>query len=408
MSSPRGTVSGPQRRIAPGLMAALGYVSMGMSLSTDLYLPAFPSIAGDFGVPAATVQLTLTAVLIGAAFGQLIIGSISDALGRRPTLIVALVLFTACCYLATASNSIEMLIAVRAVQGFAGAAGSVLARAVVADLTSRAAAVRAFSTLFVFVALGPAVASPLGAALTQWGGWRAALLGLAVIATGMLVVTVLFIPESLPRDQRQPFVVSVLLRNIGGLLRTPPFVAYALAFATGYAALITYLGSSSFIVQDVFGLSPLGYAVTFSTTAVSIMAGSWASGRLGVRIGAAPTLRWALVLALLSAGTLALLAATGELTLVTYLPLVVAFAIGSGAMLGTASGLAVGQASRTAGAGSAVVGFTQSAFGAVASPLGGLWGTETAVPATVVMTVFALAGLICASTGARLAPAGSD
>lgn len=384
-------------------MAALGYVSMTVSLSTDMYLPAFPSIVAHFGVGASTVQLTLTAVLIGAALGQLIIGSVSDAVGRRGTLIAALVVFTACCYLATASVSIEMLIAVRAVQGFAGAAGSVLARAVIADVAERTVALRAFSTLFVFVALGPAVASPLGAWLTQVGGWRATLLGLSVIATGMLVATAALIPESLPGSARHPFRFSVLAGNIGRLLKRPVFVLYALAFATGYAALAIYLGSSSFIVQNVFGLTPLGYALTFSLTSVAVMAGAWLNGWAGARIGGPRTLRLAQTLALVTTGALAVLAVTEALSLASYLPLVAMFSVGCGAILGGASGLAVGQATGIAGAGSALVGFTQSAFGALASPLGGLAGSDTAVPATVAMSAFAAVSLVCAVVAAQRA-----
>lgn len=390
-------------RIRPGLMLVLGYVAMGSSFSSDLYLPAFPDIIRDFGVTASTVQLTLTALLAGAALGQLTIGSVSDALGRRRTLIGSLALFVVCCYLAAASPTIEVLILVRAVQGFAGAAGAVLARAVIADLADREHALRAFSTLFVMLSLGPALASPFGAWLTGIGGWRTALLGLAVLATLMLVAAVVFVPESLPAEKRHPFTVGTLARNIGRLLRSPPFVGFTIAFGAGFAALMTYISSSSFIVQGVLELGPLAYSLTFTFGSLMAMVGSWLTGVVGRRLGAAPTLRIAQSLQLVAAGVGVVLWLTGTLTLATYLVVIGAFAIGCGSVMSTASALAVGESGATAGAGSALLGFSQFAFGALASPLGGIAGTETALPAMAFMAAFAALGLVAAVVGRRLA-----
>lgn len=382
-------------------MLALGYVSMAGALSTDLYLPAFPSIAADLGVGASAVQLTLTAFLIGSALGQLLLGAVSDALGRRRTLILALTAFAACCFLAAMSPSLEVLIAIRAVQGFAGAAGAVLARAIVADLAHRDEAVRAFSTLFVMIALGPAVASPLGGLLTQWGGWRAALLGLAVLATAMVIVAAALIPESLPPERRHPFTFTALTRNVGRLARSVGFMGYAIAYAAGYGALMVYISSSSFIVQEVFALGPFGYGLTFSLSSVAVMTGAWLNGRLAQRFGAARTLRVAQTLVLVAAAAGTALTFAGALSFTVYLVVVCAFALGCGSVMSSASALAVGEAGGTAGAGSALVGFLQFLFGALASPLGGLFGTGTALPAVAFMTAFGAVGLVSAAIARR-------
>jgi len=370
-------------------MLALGYVSMAGALSTDLYLPSFPDLATDFGVGASTVQFTLTALLVGAAFGQLVIGTVSDALGRRRTLIAALILFTLCGYAAAASPTLGVLIAVRAVQGFAGAAGTVLARAVVADLASRERAVRAFSRLWMMIALGPAIASPLGAWLTQIGGWRMALLGLAVIATGMLLVALLAIPESLPRERRHVLRAGVLAGNIARLLRHGPYVGYAVAFGAAYAALIVYISSSSFIVQNVLGLTPLGYGLTFSLTSVAFMSGAWLSGRIASALGVVRTFTIAQLLMIAAAAGATALGLADALSLPAYLILACVFSAGSGAVMSSASALAIGQTGTAAGAASALLGFGQFVFGAAASPLGGILGTSTPVPATGFMAVFA-------------------
>jgi len=395
--------SGRARRLGPGMTAALGYLAMAGSLSTDLYLPAFPDIAGDLGASASVVQLTLTAFLVGSACGQLVIGSVSDVFGRRRTLIAALAVFTACCFLAAASPVIGMLVTVRCIQGFAGAAGSVLARAVVSDLSAPEDAVRAFSRLWIMTALGPAVASPLGAWLTEVGGWRTALLGLAVLAAGMLTTAALAIPESLPPQRRHPPTPRAIGRTMARLLRDRRFVGWVISFGAAYAALMSYIGSSSFIVQDVLGISPFGYGLTFTATSVAVMAGAWLSGRLAARWRPARILRFGQLLALSAALVAAALAATQSLTLVTYLPLVVAFCAGCGTMMSTGSALAVRAAGPTAGTGSALLGFTQFLMGAIVSPLGGIAGTTTAVPATIVMAVSPAIGLIAASLAARAA-----
>jgi DHA1 family bicyclomycin/chloramphenicol resistance-like MFS transporter len=398
------------RRLGVRLTGALGYLAMAGSLSTDLYLPAFPDIAGDLGAAASVVQLTLTAFLVGSALGQLVIGSISDVFGRRRTLLVALSVFTACCFLAVASPVIGMLIAVRGVQGFAGAAGSVLARAVVSDLAAPTEAVRAFSRLWIMTALGPAVASPLGALLAQIGGWRVALLGLALLAAGMLVTAILAVPESLPPERRHPATPRAIIGTVAGLVRDRRFAGLAVAFAASYAALMTYISSSSFIVQDVLDISPLGYGFTFTASSVAVMLGAWLSGRLASRWTPTGVLRSGQLLALGAACAAGALAVTQTLTLETYLPLVVAFCIGCGAMMSTASALAVGAAGAAAGTGSALIGFTQFVLGAIVSPLGGVAGTGTAVPATIVMAICIVMGLAAASfartagSGVRVSP----
>lgn len=388
--------------ISPGLLGVLGYLSMAGSLSTDLYLPAFPDMASDLGVGASAVQLTLTSLLIGAALGQLTVGSISDALGRRRTLIAGLTLFVLCCFLAATSPSLTFLIAIRAVQGFAGASGVVLSRAIIADLSDREGAVRAFSALFAMIALGPALANPLGAWLTEVGGWRSALLGLGVLSAGMLAAAIFFIPETLPREHRHEFRASVLAGNVGRLFLNRTYLLYAIAFGAGYASLLTYLSSSSFIVQNVLGLSPVGYSLTFSLSALAIMTGSFGSGRVARRLGPHQTFRLAQLVAMGAAATGLTVSALGLLTLARYLVIVCVFAVAAGAIMAMGSALAVGQSGRTAGAGSALLGCLQYLFGAVASPMGGILGPQTAVPAMTAMLGFAAIAFVSTTSAGRL------
>ncbi|GAB3283595.1 Bcr/CflA family efflux MFS transporter [Microbacterium lacusdiani] len=371
--------------LTPGLLGALGFVGMAGAVSTDLYLPAFPDLQAHFGVGAAAVQLTLTSYLVGAALGQFLVGTISDALGRRRTLLVGLAVFAAAGFAASAAPTLAWIVALRFVQGLSGSAGAALARAVVADLASGERAARGVSILIAMMGLGPVFGSPLGALLTGWGGWRAALLGLSVVATAMFAVALLLIPESLPREQRHPARLGPLLANLARLARDGSFLGHALAYALTYAGLMVYIGASSFVVQRVFEASALAYALTFSAGSVAFVAGAWLNARALPRLGAQGALRAGHALSFAAAAALAALAALGSLTLWAWVPLVCLFTAGCAAGMSDASALTLGRAAFAAGSGSAALGLFQFSIGAAASPLGGLWGDHTALPAAAGM-----------------------
>ncbi|PRI11174.1 Bcr/CflA family efflux MFS transporter [Leucobacter massiliensis] len=409
------TVSRERPELTPGLLAALGLVGAAGAVSTDLYLPAFPALQADFDATPAAVQLTLTAYLLGSALGQLAIGTVSDALGRRRTLLLALGVFTATGFAAAAAPSLGWLLALRALQGLSGSAGAALSRAVVADLASGERAVRGVSALIAMMGLGPVVASPLGALLASWGGWRAALLGLAVIAAAMFAVALFAIPESLPRASRHPASARRLLGNLGRLARDGAFLAYVLAFAFAYGALMVYIGSSSFIVQRVLGASPFAYALSFSLGSIAFVTGAWLNGRIARRLGAHGALRLAQLAAGGAACALLVLALAGALdgpgALWAWAPLVCVFTAGCAAAMSDGSALTLGRAAFAAGGGSAALGLVQFSVGAAASPLGGLWGVDTAVPAAAGMVALTALGAVAAALGGarerRSPPAGA-
>jgi DHA1 family bicyclomycin/chloramphenicol resistance-like MFS transporter len=389
----------PRAELPRGRLAALGFIGMAGALSTDLYLPAFPDLRDDLGATAAAVQLTLTAYLIGSAIGQFAIGTVSDALGRRRTLLAAFSVFTIAGFAAAAAPSLEWIVALRLVQGLSGSAGAAIARAIVADLATGERAARGISILIASMGIGPVLGSPLGALLTAWGGWRAALLGLAFVSAAMLVVIAVAVPESLPPKRRHPARVGALVASLGRLARNGAFVGFALAFALGYAGLMVYIGSSSFVVQNVFGATPVVYSLTFAAGAVSFVLGAWLNARVVRLLGIAGALRAAQLTSLAAALTLLALAVTGGLSLASWVPLVCVFGAGCGGTMSDASALTLGHAAFAAGAGSAALGLFQFSLGAVASPFGGLWGDDTAVPVAAGMTGAVVLGLAAAAFG---------
>jgi len=387
--------------LTPGLLAALGFVGMAGSLATDLYLPAFPSLQSDFGASASTVQLTLTAFLLGAAVGQFAAGTVSDALGRRRTLLTALAMYALAGFGSAAVGSIEAVIALRFVQGVFGAVGAALARAVVADLAEREQATRGLSVLVAMTGLGPVFGSPIGAVLAEWGGWRLSLIGLASIATAMVAVTLFAIPESLPRERRHPLAARRLLGNLATLVRDGAFLGYALSYAFTYGSFIIYIASSSFIVQNVFGQTPVAYSLAFSAGSLSFVAGAMLNARLARRAGAGPALRVAHVLALAASGALLVLAVSGSLSFAVWVPLSCLFTAGIAGGMSNSTARALARAGFAAGAGSAALGLFQYVVGAALTPIGGLWGAATPLPALIGMVGAALVALAGATIGDR-------
>src|SRR3954449_651048 len=184
------------------LVVVLGAVNAIGPLSIDMYLPAFPDIARSLSTSAAQVQLTLTACVAGLALGQLVVGPLSDRLGRRRPLIAAMTIYAVASICCSIAPSAPVLMALRLVQGLAGAGGVVIARAVVRDLHTGAAAVRLFSSLMLVTGLAPILAPLAGAQVLAVTSWRGIFVVLAILAALITLLVALGLRETLPPDRR--------------------------------------------------------------------------------------------------------------------------------------------------------------------------------------------------------------
>ncbi|MFG1921039.1 multidrug effflux MFS transporter [Cryptosporangium sp. NPDC048952] len=363
-------------------------------LATDMYLPGFPTMADELGTDAASVQLTLTTFMAGLAIGQLVIGPLSDRWGRRrPLLIGAAVCVIASALCAVAPN-VGALIAFRFLQGFAGAAGVVLGRAIVADTVRGAAAARIFSVLMTIGGIAPVVAPLLGGALLGPVGWRGVFVVLTVLALVMLAGSFFVLRESLPASARQGGGLAATFRGARTVLSNRQFLGYTLAFVFSFGTLFGYISASPFVLQTVFGLSSGWFSVAFAANAAGVTVASLLNARLVGRFGP----RRLLVLGLGSLATwsflLFVLAVTGTLALWSVLVLLWLTIFSLGFVMGNATSLAIAQTPSAAGTGSAVIGAGQFALAAVVSPLVGLGGEGTAVPMAIVMVVSAVVSVL--------------
>lgn len=387
-------------RLPLSLVVLLGALTAVPSLSLDFYLPALPTIARETGSGQATAQLTITACLVGFALGLLVAGPLSDAHGRRRPLLAGVAVYTVASLACAFAPTIEVLIALRVVQGAAGAFGMVTGSAIVRDRASGTAAAKLFSVLMLANGVAPILGPVLGAQLLVATDWRGLFVALAVVGTLMFAAARRWLPETLPADRRRPASVGGAGRTFAFLLHDRPLVGYTLGRAFGASALVAYVAASPFVFQQVYGLSAQGFGLVFGVNSVGLIAMGQLSGRLVGRFGSAALLRTgSLVSASGSVVLLVVLAARAPLPLV----LVAVFAVvaGMGMVFPNSTALGLTRHGSCAGATTALMGVVQFLTQAVASPLTGLGSGTSAMPMAVVVFVFCAAGLVSLLTLTR-------
>ncbi|WP_371328294.1 multidrug effflux MFS transporter [Demequina sp. NBRC 110056] len=257
-----------------GALVALG------PFTVDLYLPAFPDVAADLSVSDAAIQLTLTATMVGFALGQLIVGPLSDALGRRKPLLIATAVHIGASIAVVFAPTVELVMAGRVLQGIGAAGAGVVAMAMVRDLFGGQQLIRMLARMALVTGLAPVVAPVIGSQLLSVMEWRGIFAVLAAYGLVMIVVAAFLMVETMPASRRGRFEVSTVARRYRHLFRDTAFVGIAVVGAMSFTALFAYLSASSFILQDLFGLSPQQYGLVFGINSVGLVIGNQVSARL--------------------------------------------------------------------------------------------------------------------------------
>lgn len=367
------------------LVLVIGGLSIFGPLCIDMYLPALPEISRDLQASPSAVQLSLTGCLVGIAVGQLVVGPISDRAGRRRPLLVGIVAFVASSLGCAAVTDVYALDALRLVQGLAGAAGIVIARALVRDLFSGAQAARFFSALMLVTGLGPILAPQLGAAILHVTSWRGIFVSLALLGTVLLAVAYWKVPETIPPAARRAAGAGSAARTLSSVVRDRTVLGYALVGSLAFGALFAYVAGSPFVLQDVYGLSPQLFGVAFAANGIGLVVGAQVNGHLVHRMGSDRLLTMGTLV--MAAGGLALLFAvsTGWGGLAAVLPALFVLLFGAGFINPNALTLAMHHRPDAAGSASAVFGCAQFLLGAAVAPLVGLGGRHDALPLALVV-----------------------
>ncbi|MEU2059002.1 multidrug effflux MFS transporter [Streptomyces sp. NPDC013455] len=386
------------RRTGLLVVLVLGGLTATPPLAMDMYLPALPEVTRSLHAPAATVQLTLTACLLGMALGQLVVGPMSDRWGRRRPLLTGLAVYLLATALCAVAPDVETLVALRLAQGLAGAAGIVIARAVVRDLYDGVAMARFFSTLMLVSGVAPIVAPLIGGQVLRVTDWRGVFVVLTVVGVLLGALVWLRLPETLPPADRHGGGVGQALRSMRALLADLPFTGYMLAGGFAFAALFAYISASPFVVQEIYGASPQTFSLLFGLNSVGLVVAGQVNGKLLVgRVSLDKVLATGLTVIVLAATAL-LLMTSGVLGEPGLAPVAAALFVLMSAMgitLPNAQSLALLRTRHAAGSASALLGTSSFLVGAVASPLVGVAGEATAVPMALVQLVGALVAAAC-------------
>ncbi|WP_234382968.1 multidrug effflux MFS transporter [Streptomyces dysideae] len=362
-------------------------------LATDMYVPGFPELGRTLHARESAVQLSMTAFLAGLVLGQMVIGPLSDGLGRRRLLLPGTVLFAALSLVCALAPNIQVLIAARFLEGAAGAAGMVLAQAVVTDWFHGPELPRYVSMLSMVPGVAPVAAPVLGGAILSVASWRAVFVVLAFLGVLLFLGALFAVHESLPLERRHQGGVAITFRAMGRMLGHRAFVGCMLTLAFSAAAMFSYIAGSSFIFQNLYRVSASQYSLIFATNAAGMLLAVWTFGALSRRLPVGTLLAAGVAVAL--AGTLlqvALLAAdVGGLAGTWACLFVTLFGIGSIFPASMTLGQSLGR--EASGTTSALLGGVEFLLGALASPLVGVFGTDSPLPMAVIM----LSAMLCAA-----------
>ncbi|MFJ4633539.1 multidrug effflux MFS transporter [Streptomyces sp. NPDC088847] len=384
------------RRTGALITFMLGALSAVPPLSMDMYLPALPDVTRTLHSSATSGQLTLTACLTGMALGQLVVGPMSDRWGRRKPLLIGLlvyVLASVCCAVAPDAG---LLIGCRLLQGLAGAAGIVIARAVVRDLYDGLEMARFFSTLLLVSSLAPVVAPILGGQVLRFTAWRGVFLVLAAIGVALTALVWRRLPETLPPERRRGGGVLGALFIMRGLLADRVFAGYVMVNGFAYGALFSYIAASPFVIQGIYGASPQTFSLLYGLNSLGMMIVGRVNGKLLVGRVRLDRALGAGLSVIAVAGTVLLLVAQGVFGDAGTVPVACCLFVmisALGLVLPNTNALALMRTPHAAGSASALVGTSCFAMGAVATLLVGIAGKGTALPMAAVQTGSALAAV---------------
>lgn len=391
-------------RVTATLVATVVFLTAIAPLATDMYVPAFPTVARELSASATQVQLTLTTFFVGMALGQLIGGPFSDQRGRRIPLLAAIVAMTVASVLCALTPTIAVLAVARFVQGFAGGWAMVIGRAVIVDLASGAQLIRVLNVIAAVGGIAPIVGPLLGAVILQLSGWRVSFWTVAALGLAMIICVLVAVPETLPKEQRHAGGLREFVTAGRQVLRNRRYVGYIIVAGAAMGSIFAYVATSAFVLQSMNDMSPIGYSVDFAANAAGMTVASLIAARLAGRIPTRTVILTGL-LAALAAGVGMLIGAVWfDTPLVVALVCFFVLMTAQGLIGPNAGALASAEVPEHPGTGSALLGFVQWVSAGLIAPLAGLGGEHTAVPMAVLMITTVMVALTALLVLAKPAP----
>lgn len=371
-----------------GLLSAIG------PFSIDMYLPAFDTIATDFSTNIEKVQLSLTSFFVGIAIGQMIYGPLLDKYGRKKPLIIGLCIYVTTSLLCVFTRNVDSLILLRFIQALGSCAGMVASRAMVQDYYQGKEAARVFSLLMLVIAISPILAPSAGAFLLDHFDWHYIFIALFSIGTIILLLTIFILPESYAGNEGFSLKPKAIISQYFQVFINQTFIFYCLIASTASAGLYAYLAGSSFVLQELYGLTQKEYGLAFALVASALI--------LSTQLNRVFLKRWTMQQICIVAnigqvivGILMLISLwTNHISLGMILGLTFGYLMCQGFIFPNASAMAMSPFKVSAGSASALLGFLQMGLGAISSGLVSLLHNNTPLPMLMTMAICAILSLI--------------
>ncbi|MGG5159340.1 multidrug effflux MFS transporter [Citrobacter portucalensis] len=367
------------------------------SLSTDIYLPAMPTMAEDLH---GNVELTITGFLIGFTIAQLIWGPISDHMGRRKPLFTGMVLFiigSAGCALST---SITQIVFWRVFQALGACTGPMLARAMIRDLFARTRAAQMLSTLVLVMAIAPIAGPLIGGQIIRLSTWHS-IFWLLVVIGALMFISLNWLPETLPEDKRVKASLAGAFRNYRSLLTNGRFMRYTLSLTFYYVGAYAFITGSPFVYISYYHVDPQHYGWLFALNIIGVMAMSVVNRRLVQRHALEQLLKYATLLAALAAVVLALLVKLESGGVVAIIITVFLFFSMNGIIAATSTAAALDAVPNNAGSASALIGALQYGSGIISSLLLAAFSDGTPWTMAWIIALFTLLSAVLAFRAKR-------
>ena len=364
------------------LTVFLGLMTAMAPLSTDMYLPALPTMQVDMGISASLAQMTLTMTMLGMALGQIFAGPLSDRYGRKGPLTIGMLVFTLTTVGCVLAENINVFLFFRFMAGFAGASGIVIARAIARDVCEGPELTKFFAMLMMVNGLAPILAPVIGGQILLFTSWRGVFVMLVLVGIFQLLATLMY-QETLPVAKRIPGLKDSFAK-FPQLLKDRYFLGHCLVQCFVFGAFFSYLAGSSFIFQNIFHVSPQTYSLIFGGIGAGLLLSGMLPARLAGRVPDEKLLHVSLVLPLLGS-VLLFIAFYFQAGMAIILPVLFLTIVPLSVMGAASFSLALSRQGKNAGSASALIGFFSMILGGCMMPLVGIAGENTALPMCVIM-----------------------
>ena len=331
-------------------------------ITTDLYLPALPTITEGFGASMHQAQLTLTALLLAFGVSQLVWGPMSDKYGRRPVLIIGMAAYTAAAFGSVFAANMEALIGWRILQGIAMGAVVTCARAMTRDLFAPTEGAKIMSKGLSGLGVIACISAPLGGALSDWLGWRASMMALAIFGLITLVLTILKFKETLQTPNPQALHPNRMLSTWKMIASNSTFWAFAILSTASYGGLFTFLATSSFVFIKVLGLSKTEFGLVMFSNSLAYIIGTFICRRMLAHWGVVRTVRAGGFFTFIAGVSIALLTWLGMQSVWSLMLPIYVFMLGHGVNQACGQSGSAGPFPQAAGAAVALAGFVMMLF----------------------------------------------